>query len=516
MKKYKYLLIVWPLLSLFSCSKDLGDYDYHEINELTIAGVSPTYNLLRSIDTLRINPVLTATMDESDPSRYQYEWIIRNDDKFIDTIGTEKNLVYPVNLDPIVHTLYYRVLDKKTGVQWRATSRLTIGTPFSRGLLIIGEDEQGRAEAEMLSMLNDTIHLKHILSESGLPQLNNPISFLHTGVNIDKGAKLWIFSGSGSYFLDRITMKGTSTNNFSRSLFISDPINPETLPPVVFAPQIISAAGAIGDSYLRAMITRGGDVFASHSFLTPGDFYNNPINRVATAQTERIPAAPYLMYSIGKMNSVIWYDTINERFLNFSAFGTGISSTVLQDAEGAVFPWNQAASGRKLVYAENTRNTDGGSTSGNSFAIMKDAANVHHIYKFYANGASPAKRDAYIVRPSATDFDKADFYAFSSNRSVVFYSVGNRLYAYDYNPGFEKLYQYSETGGDPITMLKFDTQIDHLTNSLYIATYNSTTKGTLTRFTLGTNPNNVELLPAKNSSWKGLVKVKNINWRAVN
>src|SRR5699024_10573056 len=100
-----------------------------------------------------------------------------------------------------------------------------------------------------------------------------------------------------------------------------------------------------------------------------------------------------------------------------------------------IFPWNQPA-GRTLVYAENTRNTDGGSTNGNSFAIMKNADNTCLIYKFYANGTNPAKRGAYEVKPMATDFEKADHYAFSSNRSVVFYSVGNKLYAYDYNPGF--------------------------------------------------------------------------------
>ncbi|MNY33164.1 hypothetical protein D3C86_1674270 [compost metagenome] len=116
----------------------------------------------------------------------------------------------------------------------------------------------------------------------------------------------------------------------------------------------------------------------------------------------------------------------------------------------------------------------------------------------------------------ATDFDKANFYAFSSNRTVVFYAVGNKLYAYDYNPGNERIYQYPEAGSDQITMLKFDTQVDHLLNSLYIATYNSNTKGTLRRYTVGNNPDVVALSPALNSTWSGLVKVKDINWRAVN
>jgi hypothetical protein len=147
---------------------------------------------------------------------------------------------------------------------------------------------------------------------------------------------------------------------------------------------------------------------------------------------------------------------------------------------------------------------------------MKDNSNQCFIYKFYANGAAPAKRGFYTIKPMAVDFDKADFYAFSSKRSVVFYSVGNQLYAYDYNTGNEKFYTFPAIGSDAITMLKFDTQIDFNTNSLYIATYNSTTKGTLSRFTVGTNPDVVDITAVPKASWSGLVKIKDWNWRGIN
>lgn len=299
---------------------------------------------------------------------------------------------------------------------------------------------------------------------------------------------------------------------------MSENIDPETMHPVALAPQIRNAAGALGASSSRAMVTVGGDLFAASSFITGGDFFNNPVNRVATAPDVRLPAAPYLMFSIGNtnsgMNAVVWYDKQNNRFLNFASF-FATSSTLLTDGtSNNFFPWSQPV-GRTLVYAENTRNTDGGSTHGNSFTIMKDADNTHHIYKFYANGANPAKRGYYLVSPIATDFDKARFYAFSSNRTVVFYAVGNKLYAYDYNPNNEKIYQFPEIT-DEISMIKFDTQFDHIVNSLYIATYNGTTKGTLSRYRVTAYPNAVELLPQDNSTWTGLVKVKDINWRAVN
>jgi hypothetical protein len=201
--------------------------------------------------------------------------------------------------------------------------------------------------------------------------------------------------------------------------------------------------------------------------------------------------------------------------MNFNSFGLGNTSAVLTDKTTDAFPWNQASAGRTLVYGENTRNTDGGSTNGNSFAIMKDNSNQFYIYKFYASGATPPKRDLYTVLPLAANFGNATAYAFSSQRTVVFYAVGNTLYAYDYNKGFERSYTFPEIA-DEITMLKFDTQIDYATNALYIATYNSSTKGRLRRYMVGTDPNTVTISPVNRSDWDGLIKIKDMNWRAIN
>jgi len=501
---------------LASCSKDLGNYEYTDINELAISGVNGNYTARTGIDTIRINPKILATMDESDPSRYEHRWVLRLSGTKLDTIGREQNLVYAVRLNPGTNNFYYRVRDTKTGVTWIANSVLNVSTSYSRGWLIMGENEEGFAEAEMISIINDdTVHIKNILTNSGLPPLREPVSLLHTGgAESYSNMKVWALTKTGSYFLDRATMTATTNNNFSRLLYISETLDPQTLHPIAIAPQIRTAAGLVGSQFYRAKITVAKDVFTGSPLLGGGDYFNNPVNRVATDPQTRLPAAPYLLHSIGNMSTFLWYDLQNQRFLNYTSFAA-IASVPLADVAGSIFPWNQPA-GRTLVYAENTRNSDGGATNGNSFAIMKDANNTHHIYKFYATGANPIKRAFYTVKPIATNFDKADFYAFSSNRTVIFYSVGSKLYSYDYNPNNERLLEHTEHGGDEISMLKFDTQFDHVTNSLYIASYNGAAKGKLQRFRVGTNPNVVELLPQPNSTWTDLIKVKDINWRAVN
>jgi hypothetical protein len=503
------------VIFLSACSKDLGNYDYQEINELKIKGISSTYVVRTGIDTLRITPNLEGSLDESDLSRYDFHWILREGPRVLDTLSRKKDLEYPVKLEAVPYDLFYRVKDRITGVTWIANTKIDVSTAYSRGLLLMGENEEGYAEAEMLSMLSDTIHIKNILTGTGLPPLREPMSLFHTGGAVSSTTiRVWAMTKTGSYMLDRSSMTTTPDNTLSKILYMSEDIDPATLHPIVVAPQIRTAAGAIGTTTYRALITSSGDIFANSPLLMGGDYYTNPVNRVDNGPDTRLPAAPYLLYPINSMSNFMWYDTKNQRFLSFTKIYVGTTSTVLTDKETDVFPWNQPA-GRSLVYAENTRNSDGGSTNGNSFAIMKNTDNTCHIYKFYANGTNPAKRAGYTIKPMATDFHKADHYAFSSNRSVIFYSVGNKLYAYDYNPGFEKFYEFPEIQ-DEITMLKFDTQIDHVANSLYIATYNSATKGTLQRFRVGTNPNIVELLPQENSTWSNLVKIKDINWRATN
>lgn len=515
MKIFYNIIGISLLAMIISCTKDKGNYDYHDINELAIGGLKETYSVLINIDTLHISPTVKMSESVNNPSRFEYIWLAKKGTDFVDTLGTERNLNYPVSLPPDSYTLQVRIFDKETKVLWTEKANLTVGTPYSRGLMLIGEDANGYAEVNMLSMVKDTLTVKDILSESGLPRLRGPINIQHSGGN-PSYMRLWAFTNTGSYYLDRLTMKGKPADRFGKLVYTTDPINKETLSPIIMAPQIRDAAGNVGSTLVRAMLTNDGNIFTSYLSSNAGDFYANPINREKDNFGKLLKAAPYLLYPIGNMNSVVWYDTVNERFMNYYSFILNTFSLPLTDAPGDIFPWNQATTGRSLVYAENTRNSDGGSSNGNSFAIMKDKSNTHFIYKFYANVAAPEKRAMYTVSAAATNFDKADFYAFSSNRSVIFYTAGNRLYAYDYNPGNEKSYQFPAIGSDEISMLKFDTQIDPQTNSLYIATYNGTTKGTLRRFIVGSNPNVVELNEAKNSKWSNLIKVKNMSWRAVN
>ena len=140
MKQILYILLGIMLLSIVSCYDDEGNYDYHEINEVTYG------------DTLKIDVgdfVEMSQGDLTDTDRFEYLWVIfsPSDSHVKDTISTDRVLSYPVTLAPGTYNLYLKIRDRVTEVQWKKQFTVTVGTPYSRGILLMGEDANGNADA---------------------------------------------------------------------------------------------------------------------------------------------------------------------------------------------------------------------------------------------------------------------------------------------------------------------------------------------------------------------------------
>ena len=509
MKRLVY--IVLALLSV-ACYDDKGSYDYHDICEVTIEGLKSVYETVYRESVLEIDPTVTVTEGNiEDTTRFAYEWRANVAYNSTELIGTERILKYQVELAPRDYTLYFRVTDRQTGVVTVATSTLKVGTAYSKGILLIGENAQGEADVQMLSMVKDTVLYKEILKNSGLPVLRNPVDIIHTGTGDAKMIKLWVLTESQAYFMDRKTFAGSEKDVFSKLLFMDQTFDTEFVPADVI-PRVKDKAGNNGswNSGYRSVVCTNGYIFNSMSMLMGGDYYNYPVNCLTSDQDTYYKAFPYLFYTLSNYSGgFLWFDVENQRFLIVKG-PIGVSD-LLEDQAGDPFPWNQGTTGRTLVYGENT--LDVGSSNGNSFAILKDPAGKYYIYKFRAVGSGPTKLNCYTLGSGAVDFDRADFYAFSSRRTVVYYAVGSTLHAYDYNKGNERHYTFDM--GDQITMLYCDIAIEPNANPLYVATYNTTTGGKLQKYTQGLNPNKVELEADEKSCWEGLTKIKKMSWRGV-
>jgi len=501
-----------------SCISDLGNYEYKEINEITISDIKENYSVNMGIDELEISPDITMSLYTGSPDseRFEYQWLLYNGN-LCDTIADTRILKTKFDFTPAVYTVYFKMVDKETNIKWKVKTMISVGTPYTKGFMVLGENPgTGVAELEMISMSGvDTTLYGDVLKNSGLPELRNPIKVLHTGKST-VNPKLWVMTGSGSYYLDLLTMKSNTTKNFESIKLIPDPSGIEEYVVEQF-PHICAYDGTTAYDYYRGYITNKGNVYYTAPVFM-GDFYDYPHNctiKFTDPAAIFYKASPYAMHFIkSSLGGLIWYDKDNERFLSDTS-PVGDKSTILADKDGDPFPWSNKAISRTLLYGENTFNSDGGSTNGNSFAVMKSTLNNNgYIYKFYAK-ATPEKRNCYeVLNSTAPDFVNASQYAFSSLRTVVFYTYNNKLFAYNYNPGFEHSFDMtSYIGSDAVTMVMFDTQSQPTKDYLYVATFNSTTGGRIRKFAIGSNLNTIELVTLPEFDFSGLTKIKHMSWR---
>jgi hypothetical protein len=499
---------------LWSCSEDKGNYDYRDINEIVIEGIQETYNVIYKRDTLRISPQLTFSMDDGRADRYQYEWEMQGQTNGVKTIvGTDRDLEYFVESAEGAYTLWFRATDTETDVCWITKAEVNIRTLFGLGMMVIGEDEDGYADIDMVSVAADTVVLRNLMKNNGLPPMRGPKLIRYTGKAYYSEAlavELWITTDDGSFYLDTKTFRGDPTHNIQQKI-----LQGNALPTNMRILWMSRRHGQAGAHMSRVFITDTGDVYGVFN-VALGVIYGEALNRMDANSLERYRVFP-IIFSTSSFSEKVLYDLDHNRFMRASnsAFPTpGSLFLPFVDAGTEVYPANQPA-GRTIIYGENTMNKDNGASVGNSYVLMRETGDRYYVYRFYSvyRAAEPwpmCYRMMWTIDPSvATNLPQARMWAFASQRTFLLYPVGSVLYAYDYNPGNERLYQIDL--GSEITCLKFDTNSDASGNTLWVGTYNAYDKGTLTRYGLSLDPNKFEL--TNKGSWSGLVKIADMDWR---
>lgn len=514
-----YLALGISFLILTSCFDDLGDYDYKDINEVTIEGLEGSYRVEYPDGVLQIDPELESSFNDLSPNRYTYEWKAVQSSpgtkSFI--LGTEKNLNSDnLGLLPGTYNLYLKVLDKETDLVWKKHTYLNVATTTARGFLLMGNDKEGNMQLDMLKMVadQDTTVAIDLLRNANLPPIKNGRDVMFTGGSSNMSwAKLWVMAENESYYVDRATFEAEPSNTFRPMVFSMYDKLPDHLTVADVQPRVSRPGGTSVGMSKRAVSTKEGHVFYASSLFN-GDLYGNPINRTNANVDEYFKASPYIMVSIVYMRNLIIFDEDNKRFTYCGSFDSNVRT--LSDRETDHFPWNQGATGRSLVYAQNTKSKMNGAGYGISFALMKDDNADYHIYMIDAvfNG----KLGYYAIKKEiAPNLDVAvdnKLLSFASFRTLLFYADGSNLYYYDYNKGNEKGGLLKSFDGEEITMVQFDDQTDNNgQRDLYVATKNSEGVGTLRKLVIGTNVDVIDYEIEDNTEWTGLSAIVKMDWR---
>ena len=512
-------------MTFSSCYKDLGNYDYHEINEVTIGreGFDDTTYILKSfVDTLRIMPRIENSILQH-PDNYEYKWVAVGDQfKLGGTweMGNEKNLVYPLNLPEQDYGIYLHVKDKTTNVVTTRSTVLSLKTVFAEGWLLLGENDSEEVQLDMITMIgNDTIVMKDILKESGLPVLRKPTHLFIRSRDFSHPGEIQLGTEEGTYKLDLDQLRPIENAHLKYSFFD------------------ISSAGTcvLQDanklySFMYEMID--GRLYYDNDRYGGYARIGNPTNHYK-GDYELFEIGDKIGYNLSSsgmtLSAIVAYDETNRRFV-FQGGGMSASSGYCDSlvdryssAADLSFSWK---TGLDFVTTINSRKV-----GLSNFTILKapGASSPADYYLYAYNITNTGLGVSYDKKfkkqlTKLTEIDKAEFYASSIANSVIFYTVEGRLYGYNYNT--DKLKMLLDFAGENmketpevITTLWYDRDPwggseDIFYLGLYAPNKPISTGGRLVGYRVKDNPDDMIIEEIPGSCQDGLCRITSMGWKS--
>ncbi len=120
-----------------------------------------------------------------------------------------------------------------------------------------------------------------------------------------------------------------------------------------------------------------------------------------------------------------------------------------------------------------------------------------------------------VKMDNVIDLDKAEFFGASNMLSVIYYTVGNKLYGYDFARKTCELLKTFD--GYEITLFSSDILVQTSSDYFYIALYDpskpTSTGGMIMKYKVVDDVDHIIIEEEKGSEWKNLCKVKSIAFK---
>lgn len=493
-------------VAITGCYKDLGNYDYTDINDIGIAGIEDQYTLLYR-DTLRIRPELGFSGNTPVPdAELEFEWITVHRDSQNDSsrkvISTARNLEYEFTGATGRYFLYCRVRNKKSGVQYQQRCELTVQTSTYEGWLLLC-DVNGDVRVDMISRLADRDLIVNDLSDySGapMPPLKGPRALMLANDYISYPAAttmLYVMTDDGTQKMHGNTWQWDPRHDQLREMLA--PV------PATFRPLRLFTAGS-------SFLLMSSDKNAYGMYPQSGAGYGSPISKLA-GTSELVDLAPFAGNGNSTIHNVaIVFDRARKWFLRVD-LGQDRGCDTIPTPDGALFPYKI---GMDLLYMGFTR-----FNSGDVVAVLKaPGTGKHYFMRMALDGVTPTFRQYQWqeISVGGGDIAHAEHFAFGQELGYLLYSVGGKLYQYDINYDTHKL--MADLGAEKISVLK--TRSFGTGNELY-ANYNKSvfvgsylpggTAGSSGKF-------RVYVMPERNEpfqlfkEWAGFGKIVDVAYRA--
>lgn len=489
-------------LAISACKKDIGNYDYQDINEWAISEIEGSYSAFQG-GVLNITPTISYSKDSSnDPSKYSYKWTsIDNSSTPITkrTIAQTKDLNWTVSnpSSNTAYTLLYEVTEKSTGLTFRKSTKLTVSSNISDGWLVLN-DINGEARLDFFNYVNnDFLHFNDILASNSTLTLSGKPKLVYFYQRRDPfsvvvAKSIIVGTDQASFIIN------TQSNTFSSFTNITN-----SMSNYVPAPYYADKIRAQGKSYLAYMLDSKGQLFYENA--TVGYAFGTRVNRLITGQDVTI--SPYFAEAYGNNSTyALMYDVVNKRFLEHKNYNA--SSSVPATTSTLFDPGNM---NMDLMFMDYTP-----AISGQTYAILKNNANKIYLARIVCNASSFNPRAFDEVM--APEMLNATQFAIDPSEGYIMYLVGSKVYRY--NPFDQSNTMIVDLGSRKVSLLKYQRFVlspSAVRNAEYgkkliICSYdeaNSNTSGTMDLYTVPNLNGAVSLY----RSFSGLGKIVDVSYR---
>lgn len=445
MKNIIIFLCFLPVI-LASCYKDLGNYDYKEINR--IEGLQGVDSVIRvtQFDTLRVRPVFEATQ-YSDSEQFSYEWEVATK-----IVSTDLNLEWWVNLSYGDKNCRFIITDKIQGNKYYFPFRMIVTSERAGDAVLVLSSYQGKAELSFKSIVPDTSHFVANYYENlmGRPLGTRPQKLYRNYIPVEAYSGVMVQMAEGLKSIADTTLEDIGYNTyldeafFQRQIIYPKPSIPEFHPQGLwwgmynweFWGEAIGGGFMTGSTktiviadgklYSFSCSTESGGV-SSGFVLGKVSPYGGQLSPVFAPVVLTPAESDFFVVSLAYdySNYKLMFDETVGRFLCVDGFGG--SFVEVPEASIPAFP------GYRLIYAINTNRPN------YCVAILAKGEDVKALLlRFPANNNERVGTDKVIKVPFevAAQMDmpktvmnvRSDFYQFKA-REYNLVSAGGKLYS---------------------------------------------------------------------------------------
>lgn len=458
MKKW-YLFFLTMILA--ACYDDEGNYDYKELNDVTIEGITDKdwYTKFTYVDTLRINPELTLALGGTE-EHLKFEWRLvplhasYNRDSIPSEvqmqgyiIGNEKNLEYPLKEPAGDYLGFLWVTDTVTNVSYKKDFFVRLRTAVTDGWMLLCE-ENGKARLDMVSHLSASEDMvsRDIWSDCDFA-FGKPYKLTYNFTKQKSSRLLWC--EGGTFDLDKEKLQPSEESNLIYQF--GDDVE-----------EVKVAGGGLSwctTPSREMLVTEEGDFYFRSSIdIALGAMFDFKKNRLKDKK-EYFKVSPFIGYKSfwawPTTTAAILYDETNRRFVMLESDEEYLTEVSFM---GGSVDYS-AKTGRDMVYME-------GNKEGYVFAVLQEPGQEeYYVYGMVLNADCKVERSHYM-RLNPANSDKITKFAFHPYYRLLFYATEQGdIYQFNMNTPEVAAKKILSFPNEHISVLKFNQLVPYIAYS---------------------------------------------------